>query len=198
MPRKRREQSATGVYHWIVRGMNKKDLFHDTQDFDCFKKLLIEYKTTYQISFFHFCFMTNHVHVLLKAMDLEYLAGFSHYVQRRYAYYYCGRYKWTGSVFQRGYRSFVIDRDEYMLECGRYIERNPVKAKLVENPGDYKYTSYRYYAAGDIDAMLTESPAYTALSSDVNLRRMIYAKRVEEHRVHEEMMERGLLPVGMS
>ena len=197
MPRKKREQSSTGVYHWIVRGMNKKDLFHDAQDFEYFKKLLSEYKTAYQISFFHYCLMTNHVHLLLRANDLEYLASFSHYVQRRYAYYYCGRYKWTGSVFQRGYRSFVIDRDEYMLECGRYIERNPVKAKLVEKPGDYKFTSYRYYAVGESDEMLTDSPAYMGLSSDEGLRRIIYAKRVEEHRVQEEMMERGLLPAGI-
>ncbi len=48
MPRKRREESSTGVYHWIVRGMNKKDLFHDDQDFECFRKLLFEYKTAYQ------------------------------------------------------------------------------------------------------------------------------------------------------
>jgi len=197
MPRKRREQSSTGVYHWIVRGMNKKDLFHDAQDFDFFRKLLFEYKTSYQIVFFHYCFMTNHVHLLLKSVDLESLAGFSHYVQRRYAYYYCGRYKWTGSVFQRGYRSFIIDRDEYMLECGRYIERNPVKAKLTKSPSDYKHTSFHYYASGEQDDLLTESPAFAGLSNDIDERRSVYAKRVQEHRVNEEMMGMGLIPVGM-
>ena len=128
MGRKRREASPTGFYHWIVRGMNKKCLFHDDDDYFRFQDLILEYRDTCQIKIYHYCFMTNHIHMLLKAETLEELARFSHYVQRRYAYYYCGKYQWNGSVFRQGYKSLVIDRDEYLLECGRYIERNPVKA----------------------------------------------------------------------
>ncbi len=117
MPRKKRQKSPTGVYHWIVRGMNKKYLFHDGEDYEYFKKLLVEYKQVCLMTIYHYCLMTNHVHLLLHAEELEELSRFSHYVQRRYAYYYCGKYKWSGSVFQRGYRSMVIDRDEYLLEC---------------------------------------------------------------------------------
>ena len=193
MPRKRREESSTGVYHWIVRGMNKKDLFHEALDYDRFREILTEYRNEYQIGVFHYCFMTNHVHLLLNAQGIERLSKFSHYVQRRYAYYYCGKYRWTGSVFQRGYRSWVIDRDEYLLECGRYIERNPVKAKLVKSPEDCRHSSYCYYAQGKVDDLITPSPAYLGLSQDSQDRRRIYADYVQQIRIQEEMTDRGLL-----
>lgn len=195
MPRKKRQESPTGVYHWIVRGMNKKDLFHQPADYQRFRELIVEYKTVYGIEIYHFCFMTNHAHMLMRAEKLVDLSQFSHYVQRRYAYYYCGKYKWTGSVFQRGYRSLAIDRDEYLLECGRYIERNPLKAGLVSRPESYRYSSYGYYAKGRRDDLVAPSPAYLGLSKDEENRRAIYAAYVQTNRVQEEMMERGLAVV---
>ena len=195
MPRKRREESTTGIYHWIVRGMNKKHLFHHGKDFQRFRELILEYKIIYSILVYHYCFMTNHVHMLIQTARLNQLAKFSHYVQRRYAYYYCGKYKWTGSVFQRGYRSIVIERDEYLLECGRYIERNPIKAKLAKAAGDYIYSSFDYYAKGNPDELLDVSPAYLGLSPDLTERKRIYADYVNQTRIQEEMAEKGLLPV---
>jgi|SRR3989344_2631806 len=193
MPRKRRQESLTGVYHWIVRGMNKKDLFHHAKDYERFKALLLEYKNTYQVLIYHYCLMTNHVHLLLHVPELKQLSKFSHYIQRRYAYYYCGKYKWTGSVFQRGYRSLAIDRNEYLLECGRYVERNPLRAKLVQDLEQYAYSGYRYYVYGRDDKLITSSPAYLGLSDDIKERCLIYAKYVRENRLQEEMMEKGLL-----
>ncbi len=195
MPRKRREKSSTCVYHWIVRGMNKRSLFHGEDDYECFYDLLYEYKIEYAIQIYHYCMMTNHIHLLLRTSELKRLSGFSHYVQRRYAYYYSRAYKRTGSTFQRGYRSFPINKDSYLLECGRYIERNPIRAKVVERPEDYPYTSYRFYAMGEKDKLLTFSPAFLALSDQREQRKQIYADYVCQNRVQEEMMERGLLRV---
>ena len=195
MPRKKREASPTGVYHWIVRGMNRRNLFcHDT-DFQKFRDLLTEYKALYKIDIYHYCFMTNHVHLLIWAKELGQVSDFSHYVQRRYAYYYCEKYKRTGSVFQRGYRSFPIDKDEYLLECGRYIERNPVKARIVTRAEDYAQSSFRFYAFGEVDGLLNVSPAYEELSFVIEQRREIYEGYVNKTRVQEEMFEKGLLAV---
>ncbi len=69
MPRKKREQSPTGVYHWIVRGMNKKNLFHEAEDYARFQHLLSEQKNACQITIHHYCLMTNHVHMLLRAEE---------------------------------------------------------------------------------------------------------------------------------
>lgn len=193
MPRKKREESPTGVYHWIVRGMNKNDLFHEPKDYQRFRELILEHKTAFSVTAYHYCFMTNHVHMLLRTDSLGNLARFSHYVQRRYAYYYSSKYKRTGSTFQRGYRSLAVDRDEYLLECGRYIERNPLKAKLVRTPDQYPHSSYHYYAKGKEDDLINPSPVYLALSTDARKRQHLYADYVQQYRIQDEMMEKGLL-----
>jgi putative transposase len=195
MPRKKREESPTGIYHWIVRGMNKKDLFHDSRDFSFFYGLLKEYKRKYDVAVYHYCLMTNHVHLLVHCDRIERLANFSHFIQRRYAYSYCKKYRWTGSVFQRGYKSLAIDKETYLLECGRYIERNPLKAFLARHPADYPHTSFHYYANGRSDDLLEPSPAYLALSDDEEERRKMHAQYVTETRIQEEMAEKGLLVV---
>ena len=125
MPRKRRKPSATGYYHWICRGIHRKDLFHRSSEYHVFRTLLKEYRDTYEIKIHHYCFMKNHVHLLIYSPSLDGMAKFSQIVQRRYAYYYCGAHGWVGNVFQRGYRSMPIDSEAYLLECGRYIERRP-------------------------------------------------------------------------
>jgi len=193
MPRKKREESPTGVYHWIVRGMNRRKLFHGKQDHKQFLDYLREHKTQYEILMFHYCMMSNHVHALVKSPTLKNLSRFSHYVQRRYAYYYCKEYKHTGSVFQRGYRSFSIDKDDYLLECGRYIERNPVRAGIVDRPEDFLHTSYRYYTLREKNDLLTSSPAYLGLSLHQEQREHLYAEYVCQNRTQEEMMGKGLL-----
>lgn len=193
MPRKRREASPTGIYHWIVRGMNKRRLFHEREDYGCFFDLVYEYAREEGIEVYHYCLMTNHAHFLLKTMELKHLSRFAHYVQRRYAYSYCKKYKKCGSVFQRGYRSFCVDKDSYLLECGRYIERNPVRAKIVGHPGDYLYTSYRFYAQGEKNDLLTASPAYLGLSPLPVKRESMYDDYVCRVRIQDEMIERGLL-----
>ena len=85
MPRKQREASAIGIYHWIVRGMNRKELFHRAADYEQFRKLLAEHKELCRVRIFHYCFMPNHVHMLVWAEALKQLSKFSHYIQRRYA-----------------------------------------------------------------------------------------------------------------
>ncbi len=195
MPRKRRQESPTGIYHWIIRGINKKKIFHSSGDFSQFRGLISEYKKLYDIEIYHYCCMTNHVHMLIRTDKLLNISKFSHFVQRRYAYYYCKQYKWTGSVFQRGYRSLLIDKEEYLLECGRYIERNPLKARMIKSLAQYAHSSYHYYADGQADDLINPSPTYLGLANSEKSRQEIYAKYVQENRIQEEMMERGLLTV---
>lgn len=174
--------------------MNRRKLFHQSEDYNQFSSLMRQYRDDYQIAIYHYCLMTNHVHLLLKSETLENLAGFSHFVQRRYAYYICAKYQWNGSVFRQGYRSFPIDRDEYLLECGRYIERNPIAAGMVSKPEDYGYSSYRFYASGYPDPLLTSSPAFEGLAATMEQRRVLYVAHVNAIRVQEEMFAKGLLP----
>ena len=143
----------------------------------------------------HYCLMTNHIHMLIHADPIESLFQFSHYIQRRYAYYYCKTYKWKGQVFQRMYRSIPIDKEAYLLECGRYIERNPVRAKMVEKPEQYLHSSARFYTCNDKNKLLDPSPAYQALAGSPKEREEVYKEYVSENRPYEELVEQAILGV---
>jgi len=188
MARKKRIESPTGTYHWIARGINKKAIFHAIQDFRFFKGLVLEYKQYVDIH--HYCFMTNHVHMLLRADAASLIGSFSQAVLRKYAYYYCKTYRWPGSVFQKGYKSIPVDKESYLLECGRYIERNPLKAFLVKTIEEYPHTSFAYYKHGQNDPLLTPSPGFLGLDPIEEIRRKIYATYVEEDRLQEKEMLR--------
>ncbi|MCG3177143.1 MAG: hypothetical protein MOGMAGMI_02110 [Candidatus Omnitrophica bacterium] len=174
MPRKPRQISPSGVYHFMVRGVNKKKIFHSKNDCEAYLGFVKQYSEMYDIQVYHYCIMENHAHFILRATELRLLSKLAHSVQRRYAYYYCKRYAWSEQVFRRNFASIPIDTDSYLLECGRYIERNPVDAKIVSEVGDYLYSSYLFYAEGKPNALLTESPAYLALSDRRSHRQTIY------------------------
>ena len=168
MPRQPRQESSSLIHHWITRGVNKKRIFHTPADYFCYLRLLSEYKKRFSIMIFHYCVMPNHCHVILSAKDITLLSQFSHYVQRSYAYYYQITHGWEGQVFQRSFKSYPIENDSYLLECGRYIERNPVRAKIVEKVGDYQYSSFSFYAYLKMEPLVDPSPAYLALSNSEN------------------------------
>lgn len=194
MPRKKRQESPTGTYHWIQRGVHRKKIFHHKPDFLKYLELVDFHRKQFRIDIFNYCLMDNHIHILLKADCLKDLGLFSHFISRRYAYYYCKKYKWIGKVFQGRYTSIPIDRDEYLLECARYIERNPVKAKLVEEVIEYPYSSYNYYLGDVTSKIITDNPGFLGLDDNVGTRKDLYSKYVSEKRIQEEMMEKVLLP----
>lgn len=185
MPRRPRQESPTGVYHFINRGVNKKKIFHNASDFGCYRKLLREYSDKLVIQIYHYCFMSNHTHLLLKAPDVQSLSRFGHFTQRRYAYYYCKTYHWSEQVFRKRFLSIAIEKDEHLLECGRYIERNALEAKLAERLEDYAYTSYPFYAYNEPDDLLTESPLYSTLGMTPPERMAAYRFYVIQNRQQE-------------
>ncbi len=193
MPRGPRLESSTGYYHWINRGVNQKKLFHFKDDFKAFLDLVQQYKERFDVSLFHYCLMTNHSHLLIKSQDIQALFHFSYYVQRRYAYYYCKAHKWRGQVFQRMYKSIPIDKDTYLLECGRYIERNPLRAKLVKSAEQWPYSSYSFYAIGRKNDLITESPAYLEIASESIQRQALYREYVNQERAYENIVDQALI-----
>ena len=194
MPRGPRPESATGYYHWINRGVNQKKIFHYKDDFIVFLDLVKEYKERFKIQLFHYCLMTNHIHLLIRANNRESLFGFSYYVQRRYAYYYCKTCKWRGQVFQRMYKSLPIEKESYLLECGRYIERNPIRSKLVKTTAEWPYTSYSFYAYGQDNNLLSKSPMYLEMSSSDKKRQVLYQEYVNQDRAYDELVDKILIP----
>ncbi len=189
MARKARVPSPTGIYHWIVRGIHKKHIFHSEDDFGFFKSLLRQYGPASGIAIYHYCLMGNHVHLLIHAADsVEPMIRFSTTVLRKYAYHYSRTYGWIGSVFQRGYKSLPVDRELYLLECARYIERNPVKAGLAAEPAEHPHSSFLFYKNAKADGIVTPSPAFLGLDEKDEVRRKMYANYVEATRVQEHTL----------
>ncbi len=186
MPRINRTQSPSGVYHWITRGVNRKKLFRQLKDYAYFLALTTAHAAQYEIKIFHYCLMTNHVHMLIRANDLKALIAFSHYLKRLYAYYQSKTYKITGSTFERMYRSKPVSDDIYLLECARYIDRNPLRAGIIHALGEYPHSSYATYAAGASNKLITLSPAYLALAATESERQKIYTHYVSQSRPQEE------------
>lgn len=186
MPRKPLEESPTGIYHWITRGINRKTLFHFKDDYFYFLNLVKVHSRERQISVFHYCLMPNHIHMLLGASSVKDLGHFAHFVKRRYAYYHSKTSGHNGASFERMYKGIPIVDETYFLECARYIERNPLRANLATRPEDYPYSSYRFYAFGKADEYITSSPAYLALADNDTERQQRYIEYVTAIRPQEE------------
>ena len=189
MPRMPRQVSPTGVYHFINRGVNKKRIFHRDKDFNHYLELLQEYSRKFEIHIYHYCIMTNHSHLLLKAKDISLLSQFGHFIQRRYAYYYCKTHHWSEQVFRKRFVSLVIDKDSYLLECGRYIERNPLRAGIVKDLKSYPYTSYSYYAYQEPNDLLIPNPFYLDIAKTKEQRAIVYQEYLSQDRPYEQMVD---------
>jgi putative transposase len=107
--------------------------------------------------------MGNHVHVLLTPSAAASLAAFMHGAAQRYAYYYNQNYQRTGTLWEGRFRSSLVDSSEYLLACCRYIELNPVRAGLVDNPGTYRWSSYGSNAGGQADPLVSAHPGLAAV-----------------------------------
>ncbi len=125
--------------------------------------------------------MTNHVHLLNTPM-VEY--GVSQRMQalgRRYVYYFNKTYKRMGTLWKGRYKFSLVDSDRYLLTCMRYIELNPVRAAMVEHPGEYKWSSYHATAQGGVDSVLEPHPLYTQLGHTDRTRQAAYRELFQYH-----------------
>lgn len=191
MPRKPREMALGEYYHVLSRGNNKQTLFHEAGDYEYYLRALGHYRLKYGVSIFHYCLMTNHVHLLLRSdQKSEGITKMMHGLQMVYAFYFKRRRDATGHVFEDRFRHILIDSEAYLLECGRYIERNPLRARMVRGPGDYRWSSYSFYAFGKADEIVTSDPLYETLGLAKEDRQKSYREYVEPPRPYEIILDR--------
>lgn len=155
MPRVARKRSESGIYHVILRGINRQEIFYDEADYRYFIDVLREIKEGENYAMHAYCLMGNHVHMLIQEKELD-LSSVMKRLGIRYAFWYNKRYKRVGHVFQDRYRSETVESDEYFLTVARYIHKNPVKAGVTAKAEEYDWSSCRDYyaqrkAAGLVD-----------------------------------------------
>jgi REP element-mobilizing transposase RayT len=144
MPRAARRKSETGIYHIMLREVNKQDLFEDDTDRLEFMNAIFRYKQTSDIDLYAYCLMSNHVHLLLKEKGQN-TSTFVKQISSSYVYYFNSKYARTGHLFQERYKSEPVEDDDYFLIVLRYIHQNPVKATIVSSVEEYKWSSYSDY-----------------------------------------------------
>lgn len=143
MARPARAASESGYYHVVLRGNGKQLLFEDDIDRHAFVDMAAEQLAKRGIDVIAWCLMDNHVHLLLRDVDMQ-LSGAMHALATKYAQYFNRRTGHSGHVFQGRFGSFPVNDDAYMLEAVRYIHDNPAKAG-VSAASEYWWSSYREY-----------------------------------------------------
>ena len=144
MARTARVKSETGIYHIMIRGINKALLLEDEEDNKKFLAVLEECKTISQFKIYAYCLMGNHIHLLLKT-ETEGLEQIFKRIGARYVYYYNWKYKRRGHLFQDRFKSEPVDKNGYLLTVLRYIHNKPVAAGMVTAPEQYRWSSYKEY-----------------------------------------------------
>ena len=150
MPRQAREHSGTGIYHVMLRGINRQDIFEDDEDYGMFIRILSglssrpsnDLKSTIcTCHIYAYCLMPNHVHLLLREKEWE-LKDIMKSIASSYVFYFNKKYGRIGHLFQDRFKSEPCDDMQYFFTLFRYIHQNPVKAGLVTDAEDYKYSSW--------------------------------------------------------
>jgi len=131
-------------YHITARGNERKAVFKSKRDREKFLEYLETGSERYNAVIHAFCMMDNHYHLLLETPSGN-LSQIMRHINGAYTTYFNVKRARSGHLFQGRYKAILVERDEYAKELSRYIHLNPVRAKLVEAPGDYVWSSYNFY-----------------------------------------------------
>ena len=140
--------------HIIQRGNNRKNIFRIDADYQFFRDSLVEAAGRYGLAVHAYVWMNNHIHLLATPTYGDSISKTFQSAGRRYAQYFNHTHKRTGTLMEGRYRATVVDSEQYLLSLMRYIEMNPVRAGMVAQPRDYRWSSHRRYAYGEEDANL--------------------------------------------
>lgn len=144
MARQRRKESYSNIYHVMLRGVNRQQIFYDEEDNLKFVYLLKRYKISSGFTLYAYCLMGNHVHLLLRVNE-EPLDQVVKRIGCAFAHWYNEKYERTGHLFQDRFESEPVDDRGYFLTVLRYIIWNPVKAGMVDSPENYVFGSGKEY-----------------------------------------------------
>ena len=154
MPRPLRITVSNLPFHVLDRGNNRQIIFHDDEDFIYFLKLLKRYKKELKFKLYHFCLMSNHIHLMIEPTVEGSLPKIMMRLTLAYSSFFNKKYRGVGHVWQGRYKSSLVDKEDYFIWCGLYVELNPVRAGLVARPENWRWSSYNFYAFGKTDPLM--------------------------------------------
>jgi putative transposase len=174
MPRRPRIHLDGIPLHIVQRGHNREPCFFAEDDYASYLHWLGEALGEAECALHAYVLMTNHVHLLLTPKRAAAVPRLIMSLGRRYVQYINRSYRRTGTLWDSRYKSSLVQAETYLLACQRYIELNPVRAAMVEDPAHYRWTSYRAHGLGQPDARLTPHALYQALGRNDKERQANY------------------------
>ena len=183
MARQARETSGTGIYHVMLRGINRQNIFEDEEDYRRFLMILfkivcpVDEKGLPQPSrciFYAYCLMPNHVHLLVREAS-DALSDVVKRIGGAYAQYFNKKYQHFGHLFQDRFKSEPVDDNAYFFTLLRYIHQNPIAAGICRDLGSYPWSSWGEYerAGNGIQTICSTKPVLARMSLD-DLRGLVY------------------------
>ncbi len=174
MPRKARMFQANIPCHIISRGNNRNVCFYTHEDYLFYLECLNDACIKYSASVHAYVLMTNHVHLLITPFTKNSIPQVMQSIGRRYVQYINKTYQRTGTLWEGRYKASLINADQYLLACYKYIELNPVRASMVEHPAEYPWSSYAVNSGMRARRQLTMHDVYKRLGADHNARCQAY------------------------
>jgi putative transposase len=158
----------------VQRGHNREACFFSDEDFLAYREWLGDALKKTGCALHAYVLMTNHVHLLLTSPSAEAVSQLVMSLGRRYVQYINKTYRRTGTLWDSRYKSSLVHADDYLLLCQRYIELNPVRADMTDDPAHYRWSSYRANGLGQADALLTPHAVYLELDRQEPERLAVY------------------------
>lgn len=198
--------SENSYYHVFNRGVEKRNIFEDEQDYNIFKYYLSIYllpkeiiaqkfdKVPFrllnknlndQLELLAYCLMPNHFHLLLKQLTIDAISRFMKQLTNAYTLYFNNKYDRVGGLMQGRFKAVLIDSDEQLLHVSRYIHLNPITAQLTSKLGNYFWSSYPSYTNGKNDPLVKKGTILDQFNSSKDYRRFVsdqedYAKKLDK------------------
>ena len=174
MPRKPRMYLPGIPAHVVQRGNNRSACFFAENDYRFYLQCLYEAQQKYRVAVHAYVLMTNHVHLLMTPADTDGISRLMQSIGRRYVQYINYTYRRSGTLWESRHKASLVQAEDYLLTCYRYIEMNPVRAQMVAHPGDYPWSSYSCHAQGEQDRIIRDHALYLQLDTDGEARRACY------------------------
>ena len=157
-------------HDFLLRSEYAKQTYYD---------LMVKYKDQYNITIFSYCFMDNHVHFTGSCVLWKNVSSFMRVVNSRFAKMLNIKLKRKGQVIMDRYKSPVINTYEDLFNVMKYIDLNPFRTKKTKHPKNHRWSSYRCYAHGEKDELITHAPSYLALADSASERETVYREIIE-------------------
>ncbi len=177
MSRALRIEYEGAFYHVTARGNEQKRIFFTKRDYEKFREYLKHAQDKFGYKLHCYALMTNHYHLMIETPQGN-LKKVMHFINSSYTNYINIKRKRCGHLLQGRYKAIVVERDSYLMELSRYIHLNPVRAKMVQKPEEYPYSSFKSYMSKNDDDFIERELILAMMSSDKNRARKEYLKYV--------------------